>query len=1132
MPKRRDLKKILVIGSGPIQIGQACEFDYSGTQAVRALRAEGYQIVLVNSNPATIMTDPGLADRTYIEPLVPEVLQSIIEQEKPDALLATLGGQVALNLAMELHRRGILEKHKVEMLGASIDAIDLAEDRERFRDLMKQLSLPVPDSIVVSSLSEGLVKAETLGFPLVLRPSFTLGGTGGGIVFNRSELGEKLSFALQASPVSQVLLEESIVGWKEIEFEVMRDGKDQLVIVCAIENCDPMGVHTGDSITVAPVQTLTDKEFQRLREACKKILRGVGIETGGCNVQFALDPKSDRYVVIEMNPRVSRSSALASKATGFPVAKLAALVAVGYSLDEIQNDITKKTPALFEPALDYIVVKIPRFAFEKFKNTEPLLGTQMKSVGEVMALGRTFKEAFQKALNSLELGICGLMLPKGWNASDVRLENIRSPRFDRWWLIAELFRSERASVDEVAEATGVDRWFLREIHELVDMEKRLAKRNLKTISPTELRLAKAMGFSDYFLSLLWKTSIKSVRHKRHGFDIHSQLYQVDTCAGEFEAVTPYYYFGTEEFPGTIAPAAANLARESSSVNGAASADGTNDRYAIQQARELASNLKNQSKGAVVILGSGPNRIGQGVEFDYCCVKAAQAVQALGYEAVMVNCNPETVSTDYDISSRLYFEPLEEESVRRVLHEEKSQLKGILCQTGGQTALKLSQVLKEYPILGTASAQIDRAEDRGKFDRLLQKLKLKRPKSRAVKSLDQLPSVARVLGYPVLIRPSYVLGGRSMMVLRYESQLERVMNDILNTQDIQFPLLVDRFLEDAIEIDVDCIGDGNDVIVIAIMEHIEEAGIHSGDSSCSIPTLTLSDRMIDQIRKQSEKLGRELKLCGFLNIQFAIHQDSVYVLEVNPRASRTLPFVCKATGIDWVQPAVHAMLGKSFQEQGLVAPSLKPRDFTHYSVKEVVFPFLKFPNTDVLLGPEMKSTGEVMGIGADFNEAFVKGLLAAGNRLPREGQVFVSVKDDDKERILDICQRLKGLGFRLLATHGTAEFLSNQKLEVMGINKVKEGQPHIVDAIINGDICMVINTTDSEAAISDSFSIRRSALQKGIPYFTTLTGARAAVNSLFRWMRGELKVRALQDLPVVAQNSDRQSDGGSPRFKAS
>jgi carbamoyl-phosphate synthase large subunit len=1098
MPKRKDIRKILVIGSGPIQIGQACEFDYSGAQAVKVLKKLGYEIILVNSNPATIMTDPELSDRTYIEPLIPEILEKIIAQERPDALLPTLGGQVALNLAIELHKMGVLETYSVEVLGARIASIELAEDREKFRQLMVTLGLPILRSKVVSQLGEGLEYGQTLGFPLVLRPSFTLGGTGGGIVYNRVELSEKLEEALRASPTSEVLIEESIIGWKEIEYEVMRDYKDQMVIVCGIENLDPMGIHTGDSITVAPIQTLTDKEIQRLREASKKIVKGVGVETGGCNIQFALDPESDRWVVVEMNPRVSRSSALASKATGFPIAKLAAMLAVGYSLDEVQNDVTQKTPACFEPALDYVVVKVPRFAFEKFQQAEPLLGTQMKSVGEVMALGRTFKEALLKAFDSLELGIKGLELPKSWRSEEIGLESIRKPRFDRWWLIAQLLRSKKADVEAIHEATLIDRWFLVQLAEIIGIESEMRQGSL---SNDFLRRAKAVGYTNERIASLSGEKKALVEKKISALGLEAVLNQVDTCGGEFEAMTPYFYFGHEMY------------RPKDLIKPPVMAEAS-------------------SKGSILILGSGPNRIGQGVEFDYCCVKAAQAIQELGYEAVMMNCNPETVSTDYDISNRLYFEPLEIEYVERVLKFESKlgPVKGVLCQTGGQTALKLSQKVRGLNILGTSKEQTDRAEDRAKFDRLLQKLKLKRPKSKTVMKLEDLPRVAQAVGYPVLVRPSYVLGGRSMHVVRSREELDRIMIRISQTTDIEYPLLVDRFLEDAIEIDIDCIGDGDDVLVIAIMEHIEEAGIHSGDSSCTLPVMSLEGAVIEKVRSQAIRLGKELKLSGFLNIQMALYQNEIYVLEVNPRASRTLPFVCKATGFDWVRAGVHGMLGKSFKEQGLQAPPVHPNAFKHYSVKEVVFPFLKFPGVDVLLGPEMKSTGEVMGVGEDFAEAFMKGLLAAGQKMPKSGTVFVSVKDSDKPRVLEICSKLKMLGYRIVSTHGTAQFLRSHGIVCSGINKVKEGQPHIVDAIINGQVDMLINTTDGDTAVSDSYSIRRSALQVGVPYFTTLTAAKASVHSLSRWIRGELEVRPLQLLNSTGriQHSQKNSELGKLR----
>lgn len=1079
MPRRKDLKKILVIGSGPIQIGQACEFDYSGTQALRALKAEGFELVLVNSNPATIMTDPELADRTYIEPLVVEVLERIIEKERPDAILPTLGGQVALNLTMDLHRLGVFDTYKVEVLGAKIASIELAENRERFRSLMAHLKIPLLKSEVVRTEARGLEVAREIGFPLILRPSFTLGGAGGGSVYNKDELSEKLSAALQASPTHEVLIEESIAGWKEIEFEIMADRKSQMVVVCHIENMDPMGVHTGDSITVAPCQTLTDKEIQRLREVSKRITKAVGIETGGCNIQFALDPQSDRFTVVEMNPRVSRSSALASKATGFPIAKIAALLAVGYSLEELQNDITQVTPASFEPALDYVVVKVPRFTFEKFQKTEPILGTQMKSVGEVMALGRSFPEALMKAFHSLESSGSGFELPPQWKTEEVGLESIRSPRFDRWALIFEILRQQKASIKDIAGVTGIDLWFLSQIELLIEEERKLKSVSWKDLTASDWRILKSKGFSDSQCARLWGRDEEEIRAHRLKLGVDSQLNTVDTCAGEFEARTPYYYFAYEEFLAAARP-------------------------------KLIS--KKDRKKAVVILGSGPNRIGQGVEFDYCCVKAVQAAQEAGFEAIMINCNPETVSTDYDVSTRLYFEPLEKEFVLRVLrHEAESvDIVGLICQTGGQTALKLSQQLKDYPLLGTTADQIDRAEDRKRFEALLKKLNLKRPEALTATKLESVKTQVAKIGYPVLIRPSYVLGGRAMHIVRSPESLERVCEEMALEKDIHFPILIDRFLEEAIEVDVDCVGDGKDFKVAAIMEHVEEAGIHSGDSSCSLPPVSLSPAREEEIQKMALRICAELQLCGFLNLQCALYKGEIYILEVNPRASRTLPFVCKATGRDWVKIGTAAILGQSFEAQGLKDYQYRSADIPHFSVKQVVFPFLKFPGVDVLLGPEMKSTGEVMSVGFDFNEAFVKSALAAHHQLPKTGTAFVSVRDRDKPKVLEICQRLKRLGFRIVATHGTAAFLREKGIVVQGINKVKEGQPHIVDAIINSQVNLVINTVEGEAAIADSFSIRRSALQSGLPYFTTLTAALAAVSSLDKWIRGDLSIFALQD----------------------
>jgi carbamoyl-phosphate synthase large subunit len=1079
MPRRSDIQKILIIGSGPIQIGQACEFDYSGTQAIRALKKEGFEIVLVNSNPATIMTDPQLADRTYIEALVPEVLEKVIAKERPQALLPTLGGQVALNLTLDLHKHGVLETYGVEVIGVKIESILLAEDRERFRDLMLQNDLPCLRSTLVRTIEEAVRAGKDFGFPLVLRPSYTLGGTGGGVVYNQDQYLEKMTEALRASPTSEVLVEESIVGWKEIEYELMADSSGQFVVICSIENLDPMGIHTGDSLTVAPAQTLTDKEHQRLREACKKIVAAVGIETGGCNVQFALDPLSDRYVIVEMNPRVSRSSALASKATGYPIAKVSALLAVGFQLDELLNDITGGTPAFFEPALDYVVIKIPRFNFEKFSQTEPLLGTQMKSVGEVMALARSFPEAFLKAIHSLESDQIGLSLPKEWMEKDLSLESIRSSRHDRWFLMAELIRRGEASLEQLHEATSIDRWFLSQLERVVQFEKRVST---EPLSANLLREAKVLGLSDLQIAECRQVSEKKIRDLRQKWKIESQRQTVDTCAGEFEAKTPYFYFSYEANPG-----------EDSS-------------------KKSLSAPNKAKKDFVIVLGSGPNRIGQGVEFDYCCVKAVESVRSVGLEAVMINCNPETVSTDYDISDRLYFEPLTAEYVRRVIEWESKtgNCLGILCQTGGQTALKLSQEITEVPVLGTSPEEIDRAEDRQKFYQLLKKLKLQRPPSISIPGMAALQRQMEKTKYPVLLRPSYVLGGRSMHILREPGDFQSLESGIRSLPKSCWPMIVDQFLDNAIEVDVDCVGDGKRVAVAAIMEHIEEAGIHSGDSSCVIPPQSLSPTMISRIKKMSEAMAREIKLSGFLNIQLAILKDQIFVLEMNPRASRTLPFVCKATGVDWVQLGVRAILGEDLRK---LLPKRNWMRLPMVAVKQVVFPFLKFPGVDVLLGPEMKSTGEVMTLGKDFEEAFVKGLLASNHSLQKTGSAFVSVRDEDKPKILGLCEELKSLGYRIVSTHGTAQFLRSKGIVCSGINKVKEGHPHIVDALINREIQLLINTTEGAATIADSFSIRRSALQAGIPYFTNLTAANVAVFSLRRWLQGEIEVHCLQDLPT-------------------
>ncbi|TVQ76629.1 MAG: carbamoyl-phosphate synthase large subunit [Bradymonadales bacterium] len=1097
MPRRNDLKKILVIGSGPIQIGQACEFDYSGSQALRALQKEGFEVVLVNSNPATIMTDPQMSSRTYIEALVPETLEKVIAKERPDALLPTLGGQVALNLALDLDRMGVLQTYGVQLIGVRLESISLAEDRERFRDLLIRNDLPCLKSRLVRSEQEALQALSEFAFPLILRPNYTLGGAGGGIVYNQQDFVRQMQEALKASPTSEVLIEESIIGWKELEYEVMADSKNQFVVICSIENLDPMGVHTGDSMTVAPAQTLTDKEHQRLREASKKICLAVGIETGGCNIQFALDPLSDRFVVVEMNPRVSRSSALASKATGYPIAKISALLAVGYHLDELKNDITGITSACFEPALDYVVLKIPRFNFEKFSQTQPVLGTQMKSVGEAMALGRTFREAWMRAFHSLETDQPGLELPSDWQASELSLENVRSPRYDRWYLMAELLRSKKAGVQQLQEATGIDPWFLKHLDELISLEGEL---KTHALSPVLLRKAKTAGLSDEQIAGWCKKTELQIFRLRKQWKIDSELNQVDTCAGEFEAQTPYYYFSYEDFP-----------MESGRA---------------QKPAPLKASTK---KDFVVVLGSGPNRIGQGIEFDYCCVKAVQSIRKMGLEAVMINCNPETVSTDYDISNRLYFEPLTAEFVRRVIAEEKKSGRciGILCQTGGQTALKLSQELKEETLLGTSRDQIDRAEDRDRFYRMLQKLKIKRPPSITVKSIKSLRAAVKKMGFPILLRPSYVLGGRAMHILRSPLEFEALFDSIRRLKKSYWPMIVDRFLEDAIEVDVDCVGDGKRVQIASIMEHIEEAGIHSGDSSCVIPPQSLASSVLKKIENLSISVAKELKLSGFLNLQLAITDSEIFVLEVNPRASRTIPFVCKATGIDWIELAIRAMLGERIDHQ-LKSIDLKPPSLV--SVKQVVFPFLKFPGVDVLLGPEMKSTGEVMAVGSSFEEAFVKGLLSSNHRLSKDGSAFVSVKDSDKPKVVKLCRELKRLGYRIVCTHGTARYLQSKGIVCSGINKVKEGRPHIVDAIINREIQLLVNTTDGIEAISDSFSIRRSALQAGIPYFTNLMAAQAAIFSLQRWIQGGLEVHCLQDFHRIRPNGQRmrsRSTGSPP-----
>jgi carbamoyl-phosphate synthase large subunit len=1045
MPKRTDIRSILIIGAGPIVIGQACEFDYSGAQACKALREEGYRVILVNSNPATIMTDPDMADVTYVEPIQWQMIESIIAQERPDALLPTMGGQTGLNCALDLARHGVLEKHGVEMIGAKREAIDKAEDREKFKQAMRRIGLECPRSALAHSLEEAQQIQAAIGFPVVIRPSFTLGGSGGGIAYNREEFLAICERGLDASPTHELLIEEAVLGWKEFEMEVVRDRRDNCIIVCSIENLDPMGVHTGDSITVAPAQTLTDKEYQLMRDASIAVLREIGVDTGGSNVQFAINPENGRMVVIEMNPRVSRSSALASKATGFPIAKVAAKLAVGYTLDELRNDITGgATPASFEPTIDYVVTKIPRFAFEKFPLANDRLTTQMKSVGEVMAMGRTFQESFQKALRGLETGIDGL--DERTTDPEVLDRELGLPGPERIHYVADAFRCGR-SLDELHRETRIDPWFLAQIADIVGQEARLAGRALDSLSRDELRALKRAGFSDRRLAKLVGATGDAVRSRRHALGVRPVFKRVDTCAAEFATGTAYMYSTYEE---------------------ECEADPTDRRK-------------------IMVLGGGPNRIGQGIEFDYCCVHAALALRADGYETIMVNCNPETVSTDYDTSDRLYFEPLTLEDVLEIVAREKPA--GVVVQYGGQTPLKLARDLERngVPIVGTTPDSIDVAEDRERFQRLLRELGLRQPPNRTARAESEALALAREIGYPLVVRPSYVLGGRAMEIVHAEPDLERYMRDAVKVSN-DSPVLLDRFLNDATEVDVDAVCDGERVLIGGIMEHIEQAGVHSGDSACSLPPFSLPFAIQEELRRETALMAQALGVVGLMNVQYAIQGGDVYVLEVNPRASRTVPYVSKATGLALAKVAARCMVGQTLDAQGVAAEVIPP----YFSVKEAVFPFIKFPGVDTILGPEMKSTGEVMGVGAGFGEAFVKAQLAAGVRLPKGGNAFISVRDADKPPAIEVARELAALGFALIATRGTAAAIAAAGLAVTPVNKVAEGRPHVVDMIKNGEIDLIVNTVDEKrTAISDSRSIRTTAVQSRVTYFTTMAGARAA-----------------------------------------
>jgi carbamoyl-phosphate synthase large subunit len=1062
MPKRTDIKKILIVGSGPIVIGQACEFDYSGTQACKALRADGYEVILVNSNPATIMTDPEFADRTYVEPLVAEYLEAIIARERPDALLPTVGGQTALNLAVELAEKGILDRYNVQLIGASLNAIKMAEDRLWFKDAMTKIGLDVARSVLVNNVDSALKAADQLGFPLIIRPSFTLGGTGSGTAYNREEFEETVRWGLELSPVHEVLVEESVLGWKEFELEVMRDHADNAVVVCSIENFDPMGVHTGDSITVAPVQTLTDKEYQNMRDAAFAVIRAVGVETGGSNIQFAVDPRTGRLVVIEMNPRVSRSSALASKATGFPIAKIAARLAVGYRLDEISNDITKKTPSCFEPSIDYVVVKIPKWAQEKFPESDHTLGTQMKSVGEVMAIGRTFKEALLKGVRSLETG---RKTPKPPEDPAELLRRLAVPHPERLWDLLFAFQAGY-SVESLEEITHIDPWFLNQVAQIIEMQGELKRFDALSIPAPALREAKRFGFSDSHLAEIWGAKEEQVYARRHETDVRPVFKRVDTCAAEFESFTPYLY----------------------------------STYETEDEAEPTGRRK------VMILGSGPNRIGQGIEFDYCCVHASYALKEDGFETIMVNCNPETVSTDYDTSDRLYFEPLTFEDVMAIVEVEKPW--GVIVQLGGQTPLTLARRLKAagVSIIGTSPESIHLAEDRKHFGKLLARLKIPQPENGTAMNVEEALAVAKRIGYPVLVRPSYVLGGRAMVIAYDEATLREYAGRVEDLQGA-LPILVDRFLENATEVDVDCLSDGKGVVIAGIMEHIEEAGIHSGDSSCVLPSVQIPEDTRQLLREYTRTLALELNVIGLMNVQYAIQNGTIYVLEVNPRASRTIPYVSKATGVPLAKLGARLMVGHKISEFKL-DEELAVR---HFFVKSPVFPFQKFPGVDTLLGPEMKSTGEVMGEGGTFGLAFAKAQLAAGQRIPSAGKVFISVNDHDKPHVVSIARDLSVLGFQLVATRGTGQTLKAAGIRVEKVFKVNEGRPNVVDLIKSGSLAMLINTPFGRASKFDEKAIRRAAVQRAVACITTLSAAAAVVNGIRARKEHGIRVMSLQEL---------------------